>query len=68
MVHDLRYDRIQPQLVNKGRDLRVEDEAFGGAAAVTDTADIDAVDDCAEPGTELADDFLLREDGSVVMR
>lgn len=43
MVHYLRYHRIQPELVDKGRDFGVEDEAFGGAAAV---ADIDAIADC----------------------
>ena len=65
MVHYLKYDRIQPELVDKGRDFWVEDKSFGSAAAVTDTADVDTIDDCCWAG---ADDFLLREDGSVEMR
>ena len=45
MVHYLRFDRIQPELVDKERNFGVEYKAFGGAAAFTDTANIDAVDD-----------------------
>jgi hypothetical protein len=44
MIHDLRYNGIPPELMDKGRDVRVEEEA--GAAAVAHTADIDAVDNC----------------------
>ena len=47
MVHNLRYDGIQPELMDKGRDFVVKDEAFGSAATVADTADIDAVDNCS---------------------
>jgi hypothetical protein len=46
MIHDLTYDRILPELIDKGYNFRVEDEAFGAAAAIADTADIDTVDDC----------------------
>jgi hypothetical protein len=46
MIHDLRYDRIPPEFMDKRRDFRVEDEAFGGAAAIADTVDIDTIDNC----------------------
>ncbi len=41
----LGYHRILTELMYKRRDLRVEDECFGGDAAVPDTADIGAIDD-----------------------
>ena len=46
MVHYLRYHWIEPELVDKGGDFGVEDKAFSSAVAITDTADIDAIDDC----------------------
>jgi hypothetical protein len=40
-----RYHRILSELVDKGHNFRVKDEAFGSAAAIADTADIDTIDD-----------------------
>jgi hypothetical protein len=45
VVHHLRDNRILPELMYEGSDLRVKHEAFCRAASVSDTADIDAVDD-----------------------
>jgi hypothetical protein len=44
MVHHFRNDGILPELMYERRDLRVKHEAFCRAAAVADTADVDAVD------------------------
>ena len=45
MVHYLRFDWIQLELVDKKCNFGVKYKAIGGAAAFTDTANIDAVDD-----------------------
>ena len=45
MVHHLRNNRILPELMYGRCDLRVEHEAFGSAAPIANTADIDTVDD-----------------------
>ena len=45
MVHYLRFDRIQLELVDKERNFGVEYKAIGSATAFTDTANINAVDD-----------------------
>jgi hypothetical protein len=55
-ILDLRYNGILPELMDKRRDFRVEK---AGAAALTTVA---------EPGTVLAEDFLLWVYESVVMR
>jgi hypothetical protein len=46
MIHDLGYDWILPEFMDKRHNFRVKDEAFGGATTVADTADIDTIDDC----------------------
>jgi len=45
MVHHLQNNRILPELMYGRCDLRVEHEAFGSAAPIANTADIDTVDD-----------------------
>jgi hypothetical protein len=68
MVHDLWYNWILPELMHKGGNLRVEHETFCGAAPSPMPLTSTPMTTVDEPGIVLEADFLLKEEGSLVMR